>query len=156
MPDDYATTADCMMRDAQTLFRAGAHRNACYLAGYVAECTLKRLLERTGERAGFTHDLVALQGSLQASLTALRVQGDPGVARYGDPQRLAPTMLQQVSPATRDHRGNPKHSCHWDPYHRYDGTRWADPAMADAYQREAERCIQILNQLALDDLNGAR
>ncbi len=144
------------MRDAQTLFRAGAHRNACYLAGYVAECTLKQLLLHTGARVDRIHDLEALRGSLQASLTALRVQGDPVVARYGDPERLAPTMLQQLSPATRDHRGNPRHSCHWDPYHRYDGTRWADPAMAEAYQREAERCIQILTQLALDDLNGAR
>ncbi len=38
-----------MMNDAKALQAAGAHRNACYLAGYVVECTLKTMLEVAGE-----------------------------------------------------------------------------------------------------------
>ncbi len=85
MADNFATTADRMTQDARTLHRAGAHRNACYLAGYVVECTLKALLEQTGGDP-WGHDLE----SLHLDVVALQVQGNAVVAKYGDPSsRLA-------------------------------------------------------------------
>jgi HEPN domain-containing protein len=90
MPDDFAKTAEQMMFDARTLRQAGAHRNACYLAGYVVECTLKVLLEKEGLTPEHTHDLE----SLHDKVAQLQVLGNPVVARYGDPASLAPTLLR--------------------------------------------------------------
>ena len=105
MADDYVKTADKMMFDARTLREAGAHRNACYLAGYVVECTLKVLLDKAGLAPEKTHDLESLHEAV--------ARGNAKLARYGDPARLAPMMLNQVAPArlraqtTRARAGHP-------------------------------------------------
>lgn len=146
MADDFAATADRMMLDARALHRAGAHRNACYLAGYVVECTLKALLQQTTPPKKI-HDLE----SLHDDVGALLLSGNAVVARYGDPSLLAPTMLQKVKPFTVKN-GKPRYYCHWDPDHRYDGARWTLPGASDDYVQEAEKSHDILLQMFLDGL----
>jgi len=145
MGDNFAETAKAMMTAAETLHREGAHRNACYLAGYVVECTLKALLERGGKRKP-VHDLV----SLRVMVNRLLVEGDVIMARYGDPAKLAPKMSREVSPPRRNPQsGELKHFCHWNPDHRYDGTRW-DAAVARDYLHEAKQCHDVLYIMLMD------
>lgn len=134
------------MLDARNLRQAGAHRNACYLAGYVVECTLKALLlKATGQQPAHIHDLQ----SLQDNVNLLLVGGNAMVARYPSPALLAPTLLQQVQPP-RMKRGSPQYFCHWDPYYRYDGSRWDSDIVSKAYLREAERAFDVIIQMLLD------
>jgi hypothetical protein len=144
--DNFQRTAETFMDDARTLHKSGSHRNACYLAGYVVECTLKALIEASGgEEAEHTHDLISLRDRLaELSLTA-----GLSAAKYGDPLQFAPTITKQ--------RGHPKrmgsrskHYCDWDPTHRYDGSRWGNSAKSSAYVQEADRALTVLNQLLLD------
>ena len=135
MADDFVKTAQQMMSDARALRNAGAHRNACYLAGYVAECTLKAMLLAAGTTPKTVHDLQSLEGALKGlSLTPSHTIG-----KYGNPSRHAPTMFRKSST-----------ECDWHPKHRYDGSRWANDATSYAYVNEAQKFIQILNQMILD------
>jgi HEPN domain-containing protein len=145
MSDDFAATADRMMLDARTLYAAGAHRNACYLAGYVVECTLKSLLKQAGADP-WGHDL----GSLHDEVATLLMNSNAVVAKYQDPSHLAPTMLQEVAPPKLKN-GQLIYSCHWDPKHRYDGALWSSAVSAD-YLREADKCHDVLLAMFLDGL----
>ena len=147
MADNYAATADQMMKDARALHRAEAHRNACYLAGYVVECTLKALVQQT-ERPRKVHDLE----SLHKEVATLLLNPSTKLAKYGDPAQFAPTMIQQVKPSTVNNRNETRYYCHWDPDNRYDGTRWALPAMSESYMREAEKSHDVIVEMALDGL----
>ena len=144
MADDFATTADRMMQDARILHDAGAHRNACYLAGYVVECTLKALLAKAGETLR-VHDLE----SLHDKVTRLLMNGSAVLARYGDPSQFAPTMLHQVNPPTVK-RSETRYYCHWDPEHRYDGTRWTLSSVSVDYLREAEKAHDVIVRMFVD------
>jgi hypothetical protein len=145
MGDDYAKTADQMMFDARSLREAGAHRNACYLAGYVVECTLKTLLELAGLPPKQTHDLESLH-----QVVLLHLLSNPVVIKYGNPASLAPTMLQQIAPAKTKQNGSTQYFCHWDPYHRYDGSRWNSEPMSKAYLHEADKCIEVITTMLID------
>lgn len=146
MKDDFRCTAETFMADARTLHGAGRYRNACYLAGYVVECTLKALIEASGRgAAAHTHDLL----SLRERLAQLSLMAGQSVAKYGDPLQFAPTITRRRPPPPSS-RGRTKHFCDWDPGHRYDGSRWGDPAKSSAYVAEAERALSILSQLLLD------
>jgi len=147
MADDFAKTADRMMTDANLLKQAGAHRNACYLSGYVVECTLKALLASTGGPA-WGHDLE----SLHDKVAALLVNGNALVSKYGDPSQLAPTMRQQIQPQKVKSNGVVVHYCHWDPFYRYDGARWDTKLLSDSYLQEARACHDLLVQMWLDGL----
>jgi hypothetical protein len=70
------------------------------------------------------------------------------LARYGDPAQLAPTLLQQVPHQRRD--GTIRYFCHWDPYHRYDGSRWDSETVAEAYLHEAESALAVITQMNID------
>jgi hypothetical protein len=148
MSDDFPATANRMMVDADTLHRSGAHRNACYLAGYVVECTLKTLLNQAGEAVRKRHDLL----SLHDAVNLLLVNGNVIVARYGDPTLLAPTMCQQIKPPLTQKGGEMRYFCHWDPEHRYDGTRWHPSSISTDYLREAQQCHNILTEMFVDGL----
>jgi hypothetical protein len=147
MADNYADTADRMILDARSLRQAGAHRNACYLAGYVVECTLKALLEKaSGRKPMQIHDLQ----SLQDEMNLLIVRGNAMAARYPDPTKLAPQMLKQVLPPRLKRDGSTQHFCHWDPYHRYDGSRWNSDTVSKNYLHEADSAFNVIIQMLLD------
>jgi hypothetical protein len=79
MPDpqeDYFSAGLRHLRDARVL--AGASDNAAYLAGYVVECGLKRVIQFYDNARPHGHDLVGMQGRALA-LAALMA---PGAARY--------------------------------------------------------------------------
>ncbi len=132
-----------MMVDARMLAALKRYRNACYLAGYVVECTLKVLVEAASRRqVKRTHDL----SSLREQILTLSLSAGQSVAKYGDPMQFAYTMITGGA-ASRQPAGQP---CDWDPVHRYNGSRWDDAAKSTAYLQEAERAVAILNQLLLD------
>lgn len=134
------------MKDARILAGAGAHRNACYLSGYVIECTVKALLRvATGTNPRFTHDLE----DLHQEVIALSILSNAFVARYPDPTLLAPVMLTQIAPPSRV-RGRTQHHCHWDPLHRYDGSRWNLAGVSQSYLKEADSALDVLIQMLVD------
>lgn len=148
MADDFVKTAQQMMKAAQVLQTAGAHRNACYLAGYVVECTLKTMLEAAGQ-SPWGHEINSLNGLL----CGLSVVPGDVIARHGDPTLLAPTMFRVVSRVVKatkpDGTVTWKERCHWDPEHRYDGTRWANDTVSQDYVDEAQKFIDILNDMKI-------
>lgn len=147
MADDFVKTAQQMMKAARALQAAGAHRNACYLAGYVVECTLKTLLEVAGEDP-WGHEIK----DLNEGLTRLHLAPADKIGRYGDPSRHAPTIFLVVSRTSKtkpDGTITWKEYCHWDPRHRYDGTRWADDATSRAYVNEAQKFIDIIDDMRI-------
>lgn len=146
MADDYAKTAEQMMFDARSLRQAGAHRNACYLAGYVVESTLKALLVVAGVTPKYTHDLE----SLNLVVAQLQLSSNAVVAKYGNPASFAPTMLQQLKPPRKRKDGSIQYFCHWDPEHRYDGTRWDSEPMSGIYLREADKSIDVITLMIID------
>jgi hypothetical protein len=112
-------------------------------AGYVVECTAKMLLVvATGTQPKQTHNLDVLHDDIEK----LRLVANNIVAKYGDPTRLAPTMHKVMSGSTT----TGKRSCHWDPYFRYDGSRWNDFTTSDQYVREAEQARDVLDKMTLD------
>ncbi len=144
--DDFRGTAEAMIVDARTLDASQRYRNACYLAGYVVECTLKALIEAASlKQAEHTHNL----GSLREQILELSLAAGQTVAKYGDPMQFARTMITGGSTEPRQ-TGGRRRPCDWDPFHRYNGSRWDDPAKSSAYLQEAERAVDILNELLLD------
>lgn len=142
--DDYGATAVRMMLDASVLEQEGRHRTACYIAGYVVECTLKALLKLDRQKHK-SHDLETLQDLVGT----LALTGTAKSAKYGNPGTLASTMLQQVAPPTVKN-GKTIFHCHWDPEHRYDGTRWGSAQVCDDYLREAETCHDVIVEMSID------
>jgi hypothetical protein len=144
MADDYLKTAQEMLADARHLHDADRYRNACYLAGYVVECTAKMLLVVAGNPPRFTHDLEVLHDHIDR----LRLAANTLVARYGDPTLLAPKMREIVG--SERVRGAMRDLLHWDPYFRYDGSRWNDYEISRQYIHEAEQASAVLDEMILD------
>jgi hypothetical protein len=147
MADDFLETAQQMMSGAKALQATGAHRNACYLAGYVVECTLKTMLEVAGESPPLKHEVDDL------NVLLLRLSLAPGdkIGTYGDPSVLAPMIFRQlrVLETRRDGSTVWRDQCHWDPKHRYDGTRWANDATSRQYIAEAQKFADIIDDMKI-------
>lgn len=76
---DFASAATRHLADARHLYRLSQFDNAAYHSGYVVECSLKAVIERTGiQPKEYGHRLVKLErdGLAIASLLA------PGCVRY--------------------------------------------------------------------------
>lgn len=149
MADDFLETAQQMMNGAKALRAAGAHRNACYLAGYVVECTLKTMLEVAGVNP-WGHEV----DDLNTSLLRLRLAPADKIGQYGDPSVLAPLIFMQlrVLETRRDGSTVWQDQCHWDPKHRYDGTRWANDAASRQYIAEAQKFADIIDDMKISFL----
>ena len=144
--DDFQQTAEEMLIDARTLRSSERHRNTCYLAGYVVECVLKVLVEMASlNPAKRTHSL----SLLREQVLVLSLSAGQSIAKYGDPLRFARTMITGGAAEAKS-SGGQQQPCDWDPVHRYNGSRWSDPAKSSAYLQEAERALAILNEIALD------
>ncbi|MBN1205449.1 MAG: HEPN domain-containing protein [Myxococcaceae bacterium] len=99
LEEDYGSAARRHLHDARTLLAAERLDNAAYLAGYVVECALKRLLEIHGHGAReYGHDLRRLSG--QALVLAAILS--PGATRYRfDDIPLLPQMVSVWRPDLR-------------------------------------------------------
>lgn len=117
--DDHPEAASKHLTDARALIAASRHDGAAYLAGYVAECSLKALLlyEKGMPAPGATppwkkgsdgHDL----SKLQADVATLAAIGGAKTARYFGSSVKGLTSLPLAA---------------WDP-----GMRYRAPAMAVA------------------------
>jgi HEPN domain-containing protein len=79
LKEDYGSAARRHLHDARTLLHGGRIDNAAYLAGYVVECSMKKLLEIHGHGAReYGHDLRRLSGQ---ALTLAAILS-PGATRY--------------------------------------------------------------------------
>ena len=77
--ENYGSAARRHLHDAQALLGQGRTDNAAYLAGYVLECSLKKLLEMHGYGAReYGHDLQRMSGQA-LSLAAIL---SPCAGRY--------------------------------------------------------------------------
>lgn len=132
MEDDYLSSALRHLVDCQTLEAQNRPHNAAYLAGYVIECGLKRVLEVYGHSArAYGHDLSNLNGRA-LHLAALL---SPGIARY----RIDRLNLGAVIGL-------------WGPNMRYSTSGDVTPPIASALVHAARRVgTGILTPLILDD-----
>jgi len=77
--ENYSSAARRHLHDARTLLDAGRSDNAAYLAGYVIECSLKKLLEIHGHGAReYSHDIQRMSGRALSLAAVL----SPGATRY--------------------------------------------------------------------------
>lgn len=150
--DDFVDTA-IMMHEAGSVLVSDQPRSACYLLGYVAECTLKAAAlvalvqrgkssdeARTELKFSVSHDL----GRLETLHRLLALSPSARIRPLAPLSRLAPRMSMSVIDT-----GGGSRTEHWNPNHRYDGSRW-DAQAAQDYQAEADRLLQILGGLRLD------
>lgn len=154
--DDFVETAFVMYEAGSALLQVQS-RSACYLLGYVAECTLKAaalaalttasnhaLSEKEAKaclRNFVSHELERL-----SVLHRLLVLTPSARARRIAPlERLVPTMSRRLPLSG----GGDKFQEHWHPNHRYDGTRWDVPTSM-VYAVEANRLLTLLAELRLD------
>ncbi|HSN99249.1 MAG TPA: hypothetical protein VLS89_13230, partial [Candidatus Nanopelagicales bacterium] len=108
------------------------------------------LLEIANQRRLGSKEKIHDLETLQDMVGALALMGNQRTAQYGNPGLFAPTMLQQVAPPTVKKKGGLTYHCHWDPEHRYDGTRWGSAQVSDDYLREAEKCHDVIVQMTID------
>lgn len=110
--EDYVSAAARHWDNVQFLADDNRWQEAAYLAGYIAECSAKALLERTAPDILFRqlkHNLVALTGEalemavlLNPALRRYPVAGGPGVSRWMPEHRyertgfLAEADFQQI------------------------------------------------------------
>lgn len=119
MTEDYFSASLRHLRDSQSL--ADVSDNAGYLAGYVIECGLKRLLELSGSNSRqYGHDLKNLHGRA-LTLAALLA---PGAVRY-----RVDTISALESVAAE-----------WSPDLRY----WASGALAE---ERKQRLLKVADEL---------
>lgn len=80
--EDYPDAAKKHLRDAKELFQRNRYDGAAYLSGYVAECSLKTMIQIESGSAPFIHKLSSLKGN------ALSLAATPGAktARYALPK----------------------------------------------------------------------
>jgi len=139
MPDeDYFSSGLRHYEDSRELAARGRSDTAAYLAGYVIECSLKKLIEVHTDRTarGYGHDLAGMSGPA-LSLAALLA---PASARY----RVDTIPALQAAMA------------YWNPALRYWTT--GDVAAADAaimLEAAHEVAMNILVPLVLDGAEGA-
>jgi len=135
MSDDYFKTADRMQRDSRVLHDNKCWHNACYLAGYVVEAGLKAIIRADNERKGkrnpkppHTHDIE----ELVRLVTRTRLIGSR--RRPFDSARITRSELFKK----------------WDPYRRYQPTRWNDENLSADFQKTAKYMMKLLNKLKSD------
>jgi HEPN domain-containing protein len=135
MSDDYLGTADLMQRDSHCLHNNQYWHNACYLAGYVVECSLKAIAEADGmtqqelSRYPYGHNLTKLEPLV---ITHARL-----FTNYqGIPFESARITASQLFS--------------WNPYDRYQPTRWDDENTSQEFQETAEYMFNFLSELYLN------
>lgn len=106
MNPDFPSAACRHLRDAKALL-ATSPENALYLAGYVAECSLKAVIERSGVHApAFGHQLTKLEGDGFDLAVAL----SPRSARYRTSAESVMKLRSGWSESKRyDSTGDTKH-----------------------------------------------
>lgn len=134
MADDFFNTADLMYLDSRYLHQDQRWHNACYLAGYVVECTLKAIAVKRGfspAKLGksYGHKLPRLVALYTSAQLVLSPKGIPF-----DFNRLTTSHLYVT----------------WDPAGRYDPTLWNDQPSSDDYQRTAGYVYNFLIELYLN------
>lgn len=98
--EDYGSAARRHLRDAHALLAQEREDNAAYLAGYVLECSLKRLLEIHHDQGpkGYGHDLQTLSGRALVLAALL----SPAATRYRiDDLEVLPEMVAFWTPNQR-------------------------------------------------------
>ncbi|MBK9643790.1 MAG: hypothetical protein IPO67_01295 [Deltaproteobacteria bacterium] len=146
--DDYVQTA-LVMAEAGAALAPTQPRSACYLLGYVAECTLKAAAVAALTKQGIppADAKQGVKGSPDLSRLAtlhrlIALTPSARLRRLAPLDRLAPRMSARLGPSEGAEE-------HWHPNHRYDGSRWDDQAARD-YLVEAERMTRTLIGLRLE------
>ena len=138
MDDNFLETANAMLESAITLHTESQYRQACYLAGYVVECSIKELLVKAKQAPSelHTHNLNSLMLSAQA------IKG-----RHAKYRKAVSEIFQAATLITEKLDGG---DTHWDPFYRYDGTRWNDSSVAGTYIAEAQKVKEIFDRFESD------
>lgn len=128
MADNFLKTAE-QMNESSKVLNANSHfHNACYMAGYVAECYLKTLSEKgLGNTPRRTHNLSTLHYEVSSGATL---------------PALFSTYLLDMS------LDCPQIYAKWDPAKRYDDSSgWDNHSTSQDFQNEQEKCFRQLAQM---------
>jgi HEPN domain-containing protein len=129
MADNFLKTAERMYESSGRLHNDGHHHNACYLAGYVAECYLKILVENTLSvpARAYSHKISDLHYALSSSTTI--------------PNNFRTYLLDMPTDCPNIHSS-------WNPAKRYDdASGWDNPTLSLDFQVEREKCFLKIVQL---------
>lgn len=146
MADHFRETAERMHEGSKQLFGVGVrhHQLASYLAGYVAECYLKIILEESGQTVQAIRNYARRQGGSGHTLSVLEqmqstITVNASIAASGMGLLTASTHFPQLA-------------AHWDPGKRYEPpTPWPAPKPA-LFQDEQTRCFDEITRLYVDGL----
>jgi hypothetical protein len=141
MSDDYFGTAQVMQRDSRCLHDNQRWHNACYLAGYVVECSLKAVAKADGmtqqqlSRRPYGHNLTELAPltRLVPLVTASRLFTDCRGLLF-DSSKITDSLLYST----------------WNPFDRYQPTLWDDENTSQQFQETAQYLSDFLNELRLN------
>lgn len=141
MPDNFFVTAKRMNDSAQTLHEQHHHHIACYLAGYVAECYLKLLVEKEptittsiAGRGGYGHNVRQMNIDLNHAISSGASIG--GLGGY----------LIDLSIDCPNIYGG------WHPLKRYDDSAgWNNSITSDYFQNERKKCFEMIAKMYIDN-----
>lgn len=141
MADNFRVTAERMRYSSKLLHENNHYHNACYLAGYVCECYIKAIVERSSMTrhlygsGGYNHNLLALNTDLQYAITSGSTI----------PAQFRPFLLNltvDCASITND----------WNPNSRYDDTSGWDQNKSNQFQIEMEKCFDKVADMYISSL----
>jgi HEPN domain-containing protein len=135
MPDNFLVTAERMHDSSKLLHDANHYHNACYTAGYVAECYLKILVRLvSGNPRQYGHDVVRLFNDI-------------------DNQINTASTATHLRNYLIDMRINCPNIYNWNPNKRYeDNGNWDNNTMSNSFQQEQEICFAKIISMYIDGL----
>lgn len=143
MADNYLKTAERMYNSSKLLHQQSHFHNACYLAGYVAECYLKILVQKTPAitiplfgNKGFKHDINRINAELHYVISSSTVAPSLFKSHLLDMSIDCPKICNQ-----------------WNPLRRYDdSTGWDNLSESQFFQEEQVKCFDKITEMYVSNL----
>ncbi len=141
MPDNFFVTAERMHDSSKLLHEETHYHNACYTAGYVAECYLKILVLQMSMprplfgRSGYGHDVSLLNSEILSYISSNSAVSP--FSRYSlDMGVSCPSIYTS-----------------WNPLKRYDDTSgWDNDLVSNNFQHEQGICFEKIISMYVDGL----
>lgn len=139
MADNFYKTAERMSDGCRVMHSSSLHHLTCYLSGYVVECYLKCLVQKTpsifSSPRSFSHSVSSLNRDLQYAYSASAL----------GPASMRPFVID-IS------RLCPKISSDWDPNKRYDDSSGWDASVSQLYVDEQEKCFDKVVEMYIANI----
>lgn len=143
MADNYLKTAERMYDSSRLLHKQSHFHNACYLSGYVAECYLKIMVQKTPTittplygKQGLGHNIHRINSELHYAISSSTVTPSLFRAHLLDMPIDCPKIYNQ-----------------WNPLSRYDdATGWDNFSESQYFQDEQDKCFEKITEMYVSNL----